>query len=44
MKKLEEEKVTVDLTKQNVSKEEGAVNRENIRIGRLPGAVVRGSC
>lgn len=33
MVKLEQEKVTVDLTKQNVSREEAAVNRENVRIG-----------
>ena len=35
MQKLEEEKISVDLTKHNVSKEEGAVHRENVRIGKL---------
>ena len=33
--KLEQEKVSVDQTKQNVSREEAAVNRENVRIGKL---------
>ena len=35
MKRLGEEKVTVDNTKQIVSREEAAVNRENVRIGNL---------
>ena len=35
MMKLEQEKVSVDQTKQNVSREEAAVNRENVRIGKL---------
>ncbi|KAL5256854.1 hypothetical protein ACHWQZ_G011949 [Mnemiopsis leidyi] len=35
MVKLENEKVSVDQTKQNVSREEAAVNRENVRIGKI---------